>query len=265
VTPPAARALGTNEAVTPRRVLLVEDNAVNQRVAIGLLERRGHRVTAVGNGRDALDQLEAVSFDIVLMDLQMPVMSGLDATAAIRARERATGGHVPIVAMTAHAMAGDRDRCLDAGMDGYLSKPVDPQLLFAAVEQHAATVAVPVASATPAIFDMAALLGRVAGDRELMIEVIRLFLEDYPGRLRNIAVAMDANDADAVRIAAHALKGAAGSLGAVAVYETSSALEQLGAEGRLDAARATWERLLVDVERFVAEVRPLDRAIIEPA
>jgi two-component system sensor histidine kinase/response regulator len=265
VTPAAASRLGTGGAVTRQRVLLVEDNVVNQRVAIGLLERRGHEVTAVGNGREALDQLDAVSFDVVLMDLQMPVMSGLAATAAIRERERTTGGHVPIVAMTAHAMAGDRDRCLASGMDGYLSKPVDPQLLFAAVEQHAATVAVPVTSAAVAIFDMEALLGRVGGDRELMIEVIRLFLEDYPSRLRNIGVAMEANDADAVRIAAHALKGAAGSLGAVAVYETSSALEQLGGEGRLDAARAVWERLLIDVDTFVAVVRPLNRAIIETA
>src|SRR5262249_30382217 len=175
--PAATRAAATSAtagAVPRRRVLLVEDNIVNQRVAIGLLERRGHDVTAVGNGREALDQLEAASFDVVLMDLQMPVMSGLDATVAIRERERPPGAHVPIVAMTAHAMAGDRERCLAAGMDGYLSKPVDPQLLFAAVERPNTTAAAVVAG-VPAVFDMEALLGRVGGDRELMIEVIRLF------------------------------------------------------------------------------------------
>ncbi|HMF98225.1 MAG TPA: response regulator [Vicinamibacterales bacterium] len=265
--PIAAQTVSTSAATgaAPRYVLLVEDNIVNQRVAIGLLERRGHRVTAVGNGREALEQLETARFDIVLMDLQMPVMSGLDATVAIRERERVTGNHIPIVAMTAHAMAGDRERCLAAGMDGYLSKPVDPQLLFAAVEQPSAPVAGSTLTAAPAIFDLDALLSRVGGDRQLMIEVIRLFLEDCPTRLKNIAVAMEANDGSAVRAAAHALKGSAGSLGAVAVYDTASALEQLAAEGRLDAARPFWQRLLIDVDTFVAQIRPLDRAIIETA
>ena len=263
---PAPPATGTRAASAPvprRRVLLVEDNAVNQRVAIGLLERRGHHVTTVDNGRAAIEQLAAGTFDVVLMDLQMPVMSGLDATAAIRERERTTGGHVPIVAMTAHAMAGDRERCLGGGMDGYLSKPVDPQLLFAAVEQQATNPAPAAKTPTPRVFDMDALLGRLGGDRELMIEVIRLFLEDYPTRLGNIEAAVNANDADGIRVAAHALKGAAGSLGAVAVYETSSELEQIGAERRPDAARAVWERLRTDVDAFVAEIRPLDRPVLE--
>src|SRR5262245_31309031 len=257
--------LAASGTVPRRRVLLVEDNIVNQRVAIGLLERRGHQVMAVGNGREALEHVGRGRFDVVLMDLQMPVMSGLDATAAIRERERTTGGHVPIVAMTAHAMAGDRERCLAAGMDGYLSKPVDPQLLFAAVERPGTSTSVLDAAASPAIFDMDALLTRVGGDRELMIEVIRLFLEDCPARLENIAAAMAANDADAVRVAAHALKGSAGSLGAVAVYDTSTTLEHLAGEGRLDTARPVWQRLLLDADRFVAHVRPFDRAIAETA
>ena len=117
------------------RILLVEDNVVNQQVASGLLTRRGHHVTIAPNGREALDRLDRETFDLVLMDLQMPVMGGLDATVAIRLRERATGQHIRIVAMTAHAMNSDRERCLAAGMDGYLSKPIDPLLLFAVVEQ----------------------------------------------------------------------------------------------------------------------------------
>jgi CheY-like chemotaxis protein len=116
------------------RVLLAEDNLVNQRVAVGLLTRRGHAVTVTSNGRDALAALEREAFDVVLMDIQMPQLGGVEATAEIRARECQTGGRAYIVAMTAHAMSGDRERFLAAGMDGYLSKPIDPALLFALVE-----------------------------------------------------------------------------------------------------------------------------------
>jgi PAS domain S-box-containing protein len=135
---PSRAAVAPAAAAQAMRVLVVEDNIVNQRVAVGLLTRRGHHVTLSKDGGEALARLDQETFDIVLMDLQMPGMSGIDATAAIRARERISGGHARIVAMTAHAMAGDSERCLEAGMDGYLSKPIDPQKLFAAVEQQTA-------------------------------------------------------------------------------------------------------------------------------
>jgi len=117
------------------RILLAEDNLVNQRLAFKLLEKRGHTVTIVNHGREALASLEKDTFDVVLMDVQMPVMDGFEATAAIREKEKGTGKHRPIIAMTAHAMKGDRDRCLAAGMDGYVSKPIQPQELFEAVER----------------------------------------------------------------------------------------------------------------------------------
>ena len=107
---------------------------MNQRVAIGLLTKRGHHVTVAANGHEALAALERETFDVVLMDVQMPEMGGFEATTIVRAREKATGTHVRIVAMTAHVMTGDRDRCLRAGMDGYLAKPIDPDRLFAVVE-----------------------------------------------------------------------------------------------------------------------------------
>jgi len=122
-------------AVTPRRVLLAEDNLVNQRLAVRLLNKRGHHVTVVTNGREAIAALERETFDLVLMDVQMPVMGGFEATALIRERDRERGSHTRIVAMTAHALKGDSERCLNAGMDGYLSKPIDRQKLFDAVEQ----------------------------------------------------------------------------------------------------------------------------------
>jgi CheY-like chemotaxis protein len=116
-------------------VLLAEDNEVNQKVVLGILSRRRHEVTVVANGRDAVAAVNARCFDVVLMDVQMTEMDGFEATAAIRAAERATSTRVPIIAMTAHAMRGDRERCLAAGMDGYLAKPIDARTLIEAVEQ----------------------------------------------------------------------------------------------------------------------------------
>ena len=154
---------------------------VNQQVASGLLTRRGHHVTIAPNGREALDRLDREIFDLVLMDLQMPILGGLDATVAIRLRERATGQHVRIVAMTAHALNSDRERCLAAGMDGYLSKPIDPFVLFAVIEQDGGGVQTGVAKLLT--FDEEALRQRVCGDEQLMSDVIQVFLDDLPLRL----------------------------------------------------------------------------------
>ncbi len=131
--PPKPEAL-TAGPVRPLKVLVAEDTVVNQRVVMRMLTKRGHMVTVVSDGQEALDALARERFDLVLMDVQMPVMGGFEATAAIRAHEQKTGAHTRIVAMTAHAMTGDRERCLAAGMDGYLSKPIDPQLLYAIAE-----------------------------------------------------------------------------------------------------------------------------------
>jgi two-component system sensor histidine kinase/response regulator len=150
-----ATPAGTSETL---RILLAEDNIVNQRVAVGLLTKRGHTVTIANNGLEALAALEASTFDLVLMDVQMPEMGGFEAAAEIRRRALGTGTHVRIVAMTAHAMSGDRERCLAAGMDGYLSKPIDPAGLFAAVEDTPAYALPAVTAARPP----AAVLGETA-------------------------------------------------------------------------------------------------------
>jgi two-component system, sensor histidine kinase and response regulator len=239
------------------RILLVEDNVVNQRVALGLLNRRGHDVTIAGNGREALDCLDTERFDVVLMDLQMPVMGGLDATREIRQREAATGAHVRIIAMTAHAMTGDRDRCLEGGMDGYMSKPINPQLLFSLVEQssdHPAAQAAAPAS-TAKTFDRQALLDRVAGDQELMAEVIRIFLEDCPVQLAAIRLAVEDKGPAAIRIAAHALKGAAGNLSADRLFEAAGLLEGIGAESRMEVAEAAWRRVSAEAATVIDALR----------
>jgi PAS domain S-box-containing protein len=235
----------------PARILLVEDNAVNQRVAAGLLTRRGHQVTIAPDGAEALDRLAHETFDVVLMDLQMPMISGIEATIAIRARERAAGGHVRIVAMTAHAMAGDRERCLEAGMDGYLPKPIVPQTLFAAVEQQPARR-----------FDAAELLARLCGDTELMAEVIAAFLQDCPTRLDAIARALDGAHAEELRAEAHALKGSAANLSATALFEATQALERIAAVSPLPPTDAAWRLLSAEAAHLMKVLR--DRTAKEP-
>jgi signal transduction histidine kinase/CheY-like chemotaxis protein len=241
-TPPAAATPETRSGAgtfamasggTRVRVLLVEDNVVNQKVAAGLLTRRGHDVIVVNNGREALTRLERETFDLVLMDLQMPVMGGLDATIAIRARERGTGQHVRIIAMTAHAMSTDRERCLAAGMDGYISKPIDPPTLFRTVE----------AASGPASFDEEGLRRRLAGDDELMTEAIGLFLDDLPARLAAVGAAVDVRDGPALHAAAHALKGAAATMSANRLMAAAAILEQAGAQSRLDSIDTAWQGL----------------------
>ena len=123
--------------IVSREVLLADDGLINQEVVVGLLEMRGHRIETVNTGREALQALERRSFDVVLMDLEMPDMDGLEATAVVRERERVSGGHTPIVAMTAHAIKGFREKCLAAGMDDYITKPIEPRELFRAVESFA--------------------------------------------------------------------------------------------------------------------------------
>jgi len=215
----------------PQWILLVEDNVVNQRVAVGLLQARGHRVQVCANGQEAIAALETSRFDLVLIDLQMPVMGGLEATAIIRERERATGGHVRMVAMTAHAMTGDRERCLAAGMDDYLTKPIDPSLLFAIVEQVAPEARDRRPAAADSVIDDDDLLARVGGDAALAHEVLTLFAEDSPARLAAVDTAVAEHDLSGLRRAAHAIKGAAATIGARDLAAAAANLEQAAIPG----------------------------------
>jgi signal transduction histidine kinase/DNA-binding response OmpR family regulator len=260
----AAAAVAQARAAKPIRVLLAEDNIVNQRVAVGLLRRRGHDVTVASNGREALEALDRAAFDVVLMDVQMPEMGGFEATAAIRARERETGGHLRIVAMTAHAMTGDRERCLAAGMDGYMAKPIDHQILYTVVEQESTGSEGPTYQPS----DREAMLARLDGDERLLQQVVQVFLDDVPERLTAVRSAIDRRDAENLRRAAHALKGAAANLSAMAVFDAAQTLERMGAECKLEAAEAAWRRLSASVshavETFREFVQTSDRREAEP-
>jgi CheY-like chemotaxis protein len=260
---PAGRAVGLGESDRAVRVLLVEDNVVNQRVASGLLSRRGHHVSLAQDGREALARLESETFDVVLMDLQMPVMGGLEATIALRRRELGTGRHVRIVAMTAHAMSTDRDRCLAAGMDGYISKPIDPSVLFAVVEQGDAEAMTGPAPAT-ATFDAEALKQRIFGDEALMVELVELFVDDLPARLGAIHQAVVEQHAQALYAAAHALKGAATTLSADALARAAGELERLGAAGDLTTVTAAADRLSVVAHDTIEVLRTFVTVASQP-
>jgi len=254
--PPKPAPIKPAESAAPARlvtILVAEDNVVNQRVAQGLLTRRGHKVTVVNNGREALDALAREAFDLVLMDVQMPEMGGFEATAAIRARELASGGHIRIVAMTAHAMNGDRERCVAAGMDGYLSKPLDPRMLFSTVEDEAP--AAPAARAASPAFDRTAALERLAGNEQMLSDVIGRFLDDCPARLNAIKAAVDAKDSDTIRREAQRLKSVASNLSASGLFDAAEILERVGAESRLDAADAAWRRLAMAASEVLTTLK----------
>ncbi len=256
--PGAAHAPVVSVTVVPPshnslQILLAEDNLVNQRVAVRLLSKRGHHVEVANNGREALAALARQNFDLVLMDLQMPEMGGFEATAAIRERERQTGGHQRIIAMTAHALKGDREKCLEAGMDGYLSKPIDRIQLFEVVEQQNTIAAVAVEAKTPSqAFDYDIALERLDGDEQLFAELARMFVDDCPRQLHAIESAIQAGDAARLQAAAHELKGAASNFAATSVVDATRALETIASQKAMGAAPAVWQRLEAEVGHLTA-------------
>ena len=221
------------------RLLLVEDNRVNQKVAMRFLEKMGHQVTLAINGREALELLQPNSFDLILMDIQMPVMGGVEATQKIREAERKTGVHIPIIAMTAHAMAGDAEKYLSAGIDGYVSKPVRSVLLRAEIDRLARALVLPEEHvmketekvSSNLIFDHGELLRRVDNDRELLHDLLTIFKEEFPRHLQALREAVDSGDGKLVAVAAHTLRGMLLNLAAGQAAAAVARLEQMGRSG----------------------------------
>jgi PAS domain S-box-containing protein len=255
-------------------ILLAEDNAVNQTLAVRLLERQGHSVVVAGNGKEALAALEHAAaspgeraFDVVLMDVQMPEMGGFETTAAIREREVSTGSHIPIIAMTAHAMKGDRERCLEAGMDAYVSKPIQQQALIDAIESLrpraraiAESVPAPVVEARPPaepIFDRAELMNRVEGDVELLQELLDLFRDSCPRQLVDLQEAIARRDSQTVERVAHSIKGSVGNFAARGAAAAALRLETMGRGGDLEGAPAALSSLEVETDRLLGALAAL--------
>ena len=246
------------------QVLIAEDNQVNQLLAKRIFEKLGHHVSVVGNGREALSAVQAGNFDLVAMDVQMPEMDGLDATVAIRAWDKAAGTHTRILAMTAHAMKGDRERCLAAGMDGYTSKPIrigELELAIAQLISPSKPEQGPLAEEIreEGVIDRAALLAGVDGNRRLLRELVRLFLADCPQRLAEIKEAVRRGDAEALRLQAHTLKGSVGNFAAKQAFAAAQRLEIMGRDGELDKAGDARIALESEVARLTEELTKLIR------
>jgi two-component system, sensor histidine kinase and response regulator len=259
--PAAASALVTRhslrETQPPKHVLLAEDNSINRRLVVKILENHGFSVVSAGNGREALALLERERFDVVLMDVQMPEMDGFEATAEIRRRERETGHHVPIVALTAHALKGDREACLAAGMDDYLTKPIHVAELLEVIDRMARGATEAPAAASAAVpppvdlsFDPDDVLARVEGSRILLAELVDIFRAEYPRLLASLRHKVESGDARGVQEAAHALKSTVGNFGAPAAWAAAGALEAMGKEGVLTGAGAGVARLEREIDHL---------------
>jgi len=244
-------------------ILLAEDNLINQRVAVRVLEKAGHKVDVAANGIEAITALGCARYDVVLMDIQMPEMDGWEATRAIRESERETGGHQPIVAMTAHAMKGDRERCLEAGMDDYVSKPIDmPELLrvLQAVAPRSPAEAEAAERARRTSADRAAALERLGGDEVLLTEILGLMREGIPRRLDEMRTALDSDNCTALYRAAHMLKGSLGYVDSQPASAAVARMEMIAAEKNLAAAREFYPEMERRFSELSARVEELATA-----
>lgn len=251
------------ERRTRMRVLVADDSPTNRRLALRLLEKRGHVAVAVENGYEAVRAVADGTFDAVLMDVQMPGMDGLDATAVIRANE-AADRHLPIIALTAHAMDSDRDRCLEAGMDGFLAKPFRAEELFAVLEQmvpHGSVSGSPAETALEdprsVVFDREDGLTRVEGMLDVLAEMADLFLEEARMLSEAIVDGFGRNDLTAIAGASHRIKGSSGLLGATGTFRAARHLNDIAKGGDLEGATRAWPKLQSELTLLEPELRRL--------
>lgn len=249
--PPAiaeAASPGAVESSAPLRILLAEDNAVNRQLASRLLERQGHTVIPAKDGREVLTILEREKVDLVLMDVQMPDIDGLEATRIIRRKEKISGGHIPIISVTAHVMTGDRENCLAAGADDYVSKPLQISELLDAIERCRPQ---PNASSPgPTPLNESELLGRVQGDRKLLAEIIELFDDSSETLMRQIALAAQQGNANEIAKSAHALKGSISNFGQGAAYRLAAEIEDAARRQDPGRVRSSLSSLQAEVQEL---------------
>jgi len=253
------------------RILLAEDNPVNQKLAVILLQKAGFSVDAVENGQHAFEKVKSGKYNAVLMDVQMPEMDGFEATRAIRQWEVLKHSHVPIIAMTAHALKGDRERCLEVGMDDYVSKPLEPQVLFNVLDRWALspdsfqrdepvleTRAQPVSPPEPESLngaelpmDLADALPRFYNDRNFLIEMTQELVNHMPGRMQELHIALDTKNANNLFRLAHNLKGVSANFSAGPVTRIAAQIEALGRVEDTTLAASLVAQLDIEVARLV--------------
>jgi two-component system, sensor histidine kinase and response regulator len=266
VTPTIDGAPAAKEPAAPRRILLVEDTVVSQLLATRFLEESGHSVVSARDGGEALERLSSEAFDLILMDIEMPVLGGVEAIVRIRAAERVSGGHVPIVALTGRAAPDDRARCLAAGSDGYVAKPFTPQELDAALvglsRGRALPAVLPPLDASPdrsrAPVDLRVALESCGGDEPLRREVTAELLRTLPGQVAALARAVQSGDAAAVARDAHKVKSSLAAVGARPASDAAQELERAAREGdaRMNVFAGTFSR---EVQRAA---KALERSLL---
>jgi two-component system sensor histidine kinase/response regulator len=247
-------------------ILVAEDNRVNQTVATRILEKMGHKITIANNGVEAIARLKASSFDLVLMDIQMPQMDGITATRSVRLQETNGSFHLPIIAMTAHAMKGDRERCLEAGMDEYVSKPIDTKELKLAISkvmhlptanelETGETVCIETPPGRQPIVDFEQMLERLGGDKDLLHEVVEIFIDQAPKHLDTLRCALTQGDAEGVEKTAHNMKGELGYLGISELSQQARELEELGRKPDLEQASRIFVAFEIEISKVVLAMR----------
>jgi len=256
-TASAASSQG-DTASRPLRVLVADDHEANRALVAAILAKRGHSVVEAADGQEALDRIGTEDLDLALLDVQMPKIDGYEVAERVRETEAQQGGHLPLIALTAHAMAGDREKCLAAGMDDYLSKPLTARGLTDMVERDRTSLSTDAPRPdreSPAEHDFSATLARLDNDEELLMRQMQFFMEDGPALLRQIDEAIQAGDGRTLGIAAHRLKGLLAGYDANAAASVAQELENLGHSGKLDRTETLYQRLAPMVQRLTAAMR----------
>jgi CheY-like chemotaxis protein/HPt (histidine-containing phosphotransfer) domain-containing protein len=261
----AHREQGISTPGRPLRILLAEDHPVNQELVLGILGIGGHAVTLAKNGREAIEILQNGKFDVVLMDVQMPEMDGYQATGAIRELERHTGRHIPVIAMTAHAMKGDREKCLAAGMDDYISKPIRVATLQKVLQMVQLDEREPARTVTAEVppsgvlredsqefYDKNEARRQCLGNDALLERVVQSFLDSIPGSRQVLQLAAANGNLTDLAKAAHALKGAAGSIVAKRCHKAALAVERTAKDGNLERSKKVLEILWQELDTLEA-------------
>jgi signal transduction histidine kinase/DNA-binding response OmpR family regulator len=262
----------SGEAADPARpsyaVLLAEDNFVNQKLAVTILQKRGHKVTVANDGVEALAHLDQEHFDVVLMDVHMPNMGGFEATLKLREREKLHGlARMPVIALTAMAMSGDREKCIEAGMDGYLTKPISATELFATLANLLGSgprltplpvAAPPVHASAPAV-DVVQLRSNMDDDEDMLADIVGAFLRDHVAQMRDLRTGLAQNDEKTAHRTAHTLKGLFLTLGAEDAADAALEIERCVKAQDLVGARSKLSRLDAELARVIPELEALQR------